>query len=259
MGRNLVYYTVGYNPTYIQLLVMSIQSLRVFEPYIDILLICDLSFIGECARLLSCYNVKICPCEDSKSKYEASMHKLNIFDFISGYEKVIFIDADMLVNCSIKMLFSEMKNPEKLYVYTEVPEYSFHERIEWSLKNYTEEQLSFFKKHNIHIFNAGCFLFFANDSMKQHFANIRNMIANYTGESFYEQSFMNVYFNTRDLTDRSILTDDIYIFGCGRIDPKKEYKNALIHYAGDFMQNRLENMDFFLHTYILKTRRVFPF
>jgi hypothetical protein len=50
--------------------------------------------------------------------------------------------------------------------------------------------------------------FLNNETMKQHFDNILDMVENYEGEYYYEQSFMNKYFNLKNLTDLTVINNE---------------------------------------------------
>ena len=66
--------------------------------------------------------------------------------------------------------------------------------------------------------------------MKTHFENIINIISNFTGHYYYEQSFMNVYFNLNNLTDRNVISKHNYKLG----EKENElYEGKLIHFYGE--------------------------
>ena len=158
------------------------------------------------------------------------MNKLKIFEFsrIGEYGSVLFIDADIVVHVNVRTLFDRIVEKGLLYVYTESTDQACHQDIYWSLNGYSSDELTFFKENSIHVFNAGCFMFRVDEEMSQHFANIRKMIDAYTGAFFYEQSFMNVYFNTINKTERSVLTAATYV-----LFPKNiAYPGRLVHFCG---------------------------
>ena len=86
MDKCLVYYTIGYNIEFLDILELSIKTLRLFEPTIDVLILCDKSMESECMKRLGT-NIFIKTFDDSKKPQKASMHKLNVFDyeFINNY------------------------------------------------------------------------------------------------------------------------------------------------------------------------------
>jgi hypothetical protein len=228
MSKTLAYFTFGFNSSYIDILKLAIKSLKYFHPEIDILIICDEKFIPLCSSTFP--GIRIEKCTNSTSPEMASTHKLNIFDYdLSGYDKIMYIDSDMLLHGKIDSILDNITNPDLLYVYAESDDFNNHKTLWWSLNNYTPEQLEFFKTNNILVFNAGLFIFLNSDFMKTHFSNIRLFINSYRGPFFYEQSFMNVYFNLKNKTNTSVINTTNYA-----MMPKDNinYSNKIIHFAG---------------------------
>lgn len=226
----LVYYTIGYNIQYLDILELSIHTLRMFQPSIDVLVLCDASMEAECRRRIP--HIYIKTFENSKTPQASSMQKLKVFEWdgIYKYKKVLFIDSDIIIHRELNNIFNGIINEERLYVYTENIDLNNHNNIWWSLQKYTPEILEFFKYHNIFPFNAGCFGFVVNNIMKHHFDNVNTMIQNHVGDYFYEQSFMNVYFNTKNITDRSVLTNGTYEMF---VKPNNNYNGKIVHFCGD--------------------------
>jgi hypothetical protein len=147
----------------------------------------------------------------------------------------MFIDSDILALKDLNTYFKELneyENIDILHVYKEKDDLSEHLSKFWSMHKYTEEDMAFFSKNQVYPFNAGCFAFKVNNNMKQHFTNIIQMI-NVSLEKgdlfFYEQAFMNVYFNTRNLVDYKIINKDNYVMFP---DVNRLYPNTLIHFCG---------------------------
>jgi lipopolysaccharide biosynthesis glycosyltransferase len=227
--KDLVYYTVGYSPSYVDITELSIRTLRMFGWSGDIVILCDDSLREACGRI---DNVKIVSGPDSKTPHEASMRKLAIFDVpgIEAYDRILFLDSDIIVHVDVSTLFTRVANPELLYVSTESTDQDCHRHLFFSLENYTEHQLQYFKEHSVYVFNAGTFAFVRGNTMKQHFAAVRRMIAGHIGNFFYEQSFLNVYFNTRNITDRSLFSSDRYVFHHGDM---LNHVGKIIHFCGN--------------------------
>lgn len=251
--KTLVYYTIGFSRGYIDMLELSIQSLR--KVYTgDIGVICDESMIDECQQRMP--DIMVWSVPDSSSGVIASMNKLRIYDFVqvNDYDKVLYLDTDILVVKSIDSYFENINVEGTLYVYTENSNQENHKHLWWSLQNYTEEECAFFRRENILPFNAGTFGFVSTEDMRQHFENVRDMIRTHTGPYFYEQSFLNTYFNRRNNTLRHVFTSDNYIF-CPH--PCNNYENAILLHFADASQSasrKCERMQTYLNLRKFPTR-----
>ena len=71
--------------------------------------------------------------------------------------------------------------------------------------------------------------------MKIHFTAIKSIIKSHTSEFFYEQSFMNYYFNLINFTDRSVFTSDNYI-----LFPKNDTEYKINFFKKSIDQQALE-------------------
>jgi len=235
---NLVYYTVGYDVKYIDMLELSIISLRKYNPTIHVLIIADKMMEDECKKRFS--SIQVVTCDDSISAMNSSMKKLQIFKYdISKYSKILFIDSDILIGIDLNTIFNRIKTGS-LYACAEhkTDLIFYHQQKYHSLLDYTEEQLTFLKDNNIHVFNAGLFGILNTPVMKDHFDNVLDLIKKHTGSSnyYYEQSFMNVYFNLRKLTDLTVINDSNYILNFDSASVKNyhaslKYKNKIIHFS----------------------------
>lgn len=249
-SKNLVYYTLGYNSKFIDLINLSIKTLRNRNLNIDVCVLCDQSMLRVCKNVLP-ENVYCICYPDSSTPQEASMRKLRIFEILTSrtYEKVLFIDSDTIVDANLDSIFSNIVSPDLLYVQTEKQDQESHREIFWSLKNYDSSTLNYFKENSILPFNAGCFGFINSNTMKQRFNDVLTLIKVHTGEYFYEQSFMNVYFNTQNITDRNVLNTNVY-----QLFPQKntEYKGKIIHFTGGPGEPvaKLMNMNEYVNKYI---------
>ena len=233
--KYLAYFTVGYNRVYIDVLNIAIKSLVYFTPNVDILVICDNSMELECKNKLP-QNVIIITVPDSTQAAYASINKLKIFNVypeVMKYHSVFFIDSDIITHTDIIPYFEKVIKTDTLYVYTEDTDPLANLQCWFSFNNYTQTDIERLRTQNIHPFNAGCFGFCPNDIMKQHFDVILEFIKNYKGSlHIYEQSFMNVYFNKINNTDRTLLTKNTYIMFPYRDYPIQSHEGKLIHFTG---------------------------
>jgi hypothetical protein len=227
---DLVYYTVGCSSAYIDVLALSLKSLRTSGYTGDVAVLCDESFLSRCKAVMG-DTVLYKTFPDSRTPEQASMNKLRIFELpdIENYERVLFLDSDILVHMDTSTLFQRITDPGILYVYTETRNQEDHRNLMWGLQDYTPTELHAFQNHGVHVFNAGCFAFARDDTMKDHFLAIQYRVMQHTGSFFYEQSFMNVYFNTNGQTDRSLLTDANYVLSP---QPGVSYPGHLVHFTG---------------------------
>ena len=250
---NLVYFTVGFNPEYINLLYLAVKSLRKRNS-VDVMVICDESFVEKCSESLKEFsNINVVSCENSTDAPNSSMKKLQIFKYdLSKYSKILFIDSDILIGRTLDYFFDGITE-NKLYVGEDkkFPGLNPHLMKYHSLLTYTYDDLVFFSKNNIKVFNCGFFGFLNNSVMKEHFDNILEMVRTHNGEFYYEQSFMNVYFNLRNLADTKIINKSNYTLGFLReeyiilnmLNYRYRHKNKVVHFAYfPGSQNKLHKM-----------------
>lgn len=236
---NLVYYTLGFDIKYLNLLHLSITSLRKYNTKIDVLVICDELIIDKCVeRMKEFSNIKIVPCTDSVSAMDSSMKKLRIFDYdILKYKKILFIDSDILVDIDLKKILDNIKDNTKLYAFAEYKNIGFHNTKYHSLLNYTFEDYAFFEANQIYPFNCGLFGFLNSYTMRKHFSTILSIIDKYEGEYWYEQSFMNVYFNKLNLVDTKVINDSNCLMNLditkisARPWEKSHYRSKIFHFC----------------------------
>ena len=234
----LVYYTVGFNPKYIDMLYLSIVSLRKYNTQ-DILIICDEALVETCIeKVKNIKRVTVVACKDSINAMDSSMKKLLIFDYdISKYKKILFVDSDILVDVRLHTVLPNVVDDGIIYAFPETRNFMFHLEKYHSLMDYTVETFKFLVDNKIYPFNCGLFAFLNTPKMKEHFQNIRDMIDNYQGSNYhYEQSFMNVYFNTRKLANTLVFTEKNCIMNIDieKVKPKYSWLNADAHYRNKF-------------------------
>lgn len=240
MNKKLVYTTIGYTENYIPCIEILLKSLSHYSTTkdFDILIICDYKLYEQIKNLIKYKgipndNIKIMILRNSNHLMQASINKLNIFEYqnVSKYEKVLYIDVDIIVTLDISQLFEENKEIESGYLYAciEQMDLNSHKNMFWSMGNYTKKELAFFEDNKIYPFNAGCFLFIPDQAMKIHFAKVLHLIYSCKQPFFFEQSFMNVYFNTNNLVKYNIIQSSNYVMFP---DLSKAYSNTIIHFCG---------------------------
>jgi hypothetical protein len=150
---------------------------------------------------------------------------LEIFNYehLSNYDNILYLDSDIIIVNNISDLFDKELDPNLLYVKKEDGN---HNNLMHSLCLYTDEQLLDLKNNNINVFSCGHFMFKNSLIMKNNFNSILNFIKFYTGPFFYEQSFMNHYFNLKKKTNTEFLDSYIEFFKSNSINYSECIKNV---------------------------------
>ena len=108
---NLVYYTVGGHSNNVEMLKYSIESLKLFGKYKDdILIISDDICINKVKEYFP--DCKILHINNQSIGCEASINKLRVYNYenIKNYNKIIFLDSDILVQNNIYEIFDNIKD-----------------------------------------------------------------------------------------------------------------------------------------------------
>lgn len=255
---NIVYTVIGYSENYAKCVEFFIKAIIIYtpRPLFDIFILCDEKLIDQIKNIirdalvtytpLQTNNIgehlKFAPLPHTPSPMRASMQKLRLFDIenVFDYKYALFVDLDIMCLTNLNKIFTAYNDylsryPEqnnKLQACPERESIEDHNEIFWSMNNYTKENLAFFSKHNILPFNAGCFLFPLSPAFKNYFREIRQMIIDTRSEGklyFYEQAYMNVYFNTRNLVSYDIINRENYVM-FPEIDI--HYTDKIVHFCG---------------------------
>lgn len=248
--KNLIYYC-AFGPDYISLLEMSLKSISSVAPF-DVLIITD-SHTKKMICSLACisqHNILFHEVESPIDGVEASMKKLEIFDFknINEYKKILFLDVDIICVGEISKLFLE--EPDNFFHVKRSPilNANFSQMvgvyksctITHSLAFFSAADLKLLKTNDLEIFNAGQFFFYNTLSMQTHFGNIRWLVNVWPSVYFFEQSFMNHYFVYGELVKYDLLDEIVSIttvkptVSCAKDLYEKQHSDGttLIHFAG---------------------------
>jgi hypothetical protein len=204
--KNLIYFTAFGNNEYIALLKLLLKGLK-NQPYrnFDILFITDASTKRTINKIadLKHFNVDFHVIKPITDPVRASMQKLKIHEYkkIKQYKKILFLDMDILVLGNLSKIFDEEIRPNKLYSGIQKFEMSMHNTAFHCINEYTSEYLDFFSKRGIFPFNAGQFMFLNTPTMIKHFKHIDKFAHKWKGPFFFEQSFLNTYFNVLCMSD----------------------------------------------------------
>jgi hypothetical protein len=233
MSKTLIYSCISYNEGYIDCLDIFSKSLEFYHKNIDFLLLCDKSFIEKCDNILKKYeiNYKIFGIENPKVIDDAFKMKLKIFQAnLNGYENLMFIDIDCVINGDILTFLNKKIKDDMIYVYYENEQRGHNIRY-WSLPDfYTLKERYQMLKENKKPFNSGLFLIKNSLIMKYHFNNVLELMKNWKKDYFTEQSFINCYFNRLLKTDGNIFTKDNYKLFANNIEKQEQ---LILHYTGN--------------------------
>jgi lipopolysaccharide biosynthesis glycosyltransferase len=235
MHKNLVYFILTYKTEYIPLFSMLLESICKYscdKPNFDILIITHdvlVPMINEIKNLKKFrHDFMILP--EPPDLYSALMLKANIFDYpkINNYNKVLFIDVDIIVQNDINRLFDEFK-PKDGVMYAVHEQNGTHFHKFWSLMKYTNEDIKKFMERGIISFNVGTMMFAVTPKMKEHHTQLRKLMKNSRLIHFYEQGFYNHYFNKALASDTDYLQNKVVIFPIsGTYYPHPTF----VHFAG---------------------------
>lgn len=227
----LIYLTVGYHPYFSRLTEFCIRTIRENNDMnrIDICVMCDEPYRKHVEDIQDVTFFETAP---NPKPDIASMRKLEVFDIpnIMNYKKVLFLDSDIVV-CGdlISTVFSNPLEDGILYTLEETFKEP-HRSAFFSNFTYTEQDILRLNADGKRGFNCGQFVFAPTETMKQHFHNIRDMVRTHKGSYYYEQSFMNVYFNLNGCSDGTLLARFAKIYpNRDTFDPTK----VIVHFNSD--------------------------
>lgn len=261
--KDLIYFVVGGDDEYVQLLEYCINTIRCYpeNDKFDILVMCDEKYVKN-VQHLPVTHIHITP--NNQNKVYASMRKVEIFEFkdIDKYDKILFLDCDIVIIGSLVSIMNRIIDTEKLYALCD-------EICDWNSvyfsradKPYTSDDIQYFKQHNMKPFNAGQFAFCNSPKMKEHFQNIKYEIEKYYDANihFYEQGFMNEYFSTRravcyDFVDNNEFSKICSISCIQHILDKDYTQFRCINHFANFEFPYFQKLEFMkeCHSYTIKT------
>jgi lipopolysaccharide biosynthesis glycosyltransferase len=241
-NRNLVYFTVNSDESYLKMLRICLSSLISHASTlhnVDFVVIMD-SFWEYIALRdefpeISLYLRQVKRPSDG---IEASMNKLRIFElypFATEYQKILFLDCDIVFNQDIQKIFALNIEDSKIYsvIHSNCHETAINTKHH-NLTKFNSEMVNGLKCNGVSAFNTGQFLMLASDKMKRHFQNVNIIRDIWQGEFFFEQSFINTYFNCSFASDTQLLSEffTIYYIGDNHMPALELDKTKNVHYAG---------------------------
>jgi hypothetical protein len=174
---NLVYMCVFHNESYIKLLKLLITSIQVkamIDPRTtDILIVTSAEFRPLIEKALSEYDLPLhyyIPPRELHTLFDAGCARLHIFEYehIEKYNKILYLDTDILINSDMNRLFALPTENDKIYALEEG--YFGHP--------YWGSQFFDFTKQNpsAPAFTSGILYFHRTDGMKTLFQDILHHI-----------------------------------------------------------------------------------
>jgi predicted O-methyltransferase YrrM len=175
--KNLLYFCVFHNRDYLKLASILLGSLRFFSnnlKNIDILVFTSLNFKEDFLNLSDIFGLNLnFKFFEFNTTSESAMARVYIYDYenINVYDKILYIDTDIIIQNDLNILFNQDIESEKVYALAEGTVY--HEiRGGWFFTHLTCEQ-----KHKIVGINSGILLWKNCEKIKEIFNNIINHIA----------------------------------------------------------------------------------
>ena len=227
-NTNLIYSCVFFNEKYIELIELLLKSYKLFgneTTNIDYLIICNPNFKNKIQKIFDelKINGKIW-CLDLTTKFEAGYSRLNIFDYpkINLYNKILYLDCDILVTNSINNMFN-IEIEDKIYAIQEDCHRYFH------CEMFNDEEYELLDKESA--FSSGILLFKNNPIIKELFSKILLHINNHINNNYripdcLDQPFIvyhaiknNLYNNKR-------------LFGIVINNPNKFNNETISHFPG---------------------------
>ncbi len=232
--KYLAYYTIGGSPEYANVLNFSIKTLYSHcenKDLFDVMVMCDRSYVDNVRQKPGFAIQHFHITDDNKTPVDASMRKVEIFDFpfLDRYDKILYLDCDITVGEPLSHLMNKVTRNDAVYV---IPEgmYSWdHNRYFYCPQDklHDSKQLAEYAEKKIYAFNAGQFAFRPSDTTKQLFDKVVTAKRDYDPRlHFYEQGFMNYYFNLEQAVDYSIGPFVTFVK-----DPRSTPLNAINHFA----------------------------
>jgi lipopolysaccharide biosynthesis glycosyltransferase len=246
--KNLIFFTLNYNIDYIHLFLYCLRSIlnKDNSDAFDLLVMCPPAyeklindFITAQRIDLKGFNLMFHHVDEAKDGIEASMNKLKIYQFqdIKQYGKVLFLDVDIIAKEPVSELFNLELDPNKLYSAIHSASDHLHSTKFHKLVDYDLAKMNEFRDKEIYAFNAGQYLFVNSARMMNHMYNVDWLSRAWPGEYFFEQAFLNHYFNWFCISDVHLLDSyvkfvAVHLWDKADLASKYKLSYSIIHFAG---------------------------
>jgi lipopolysaccharide biosynthesis glycosyltransferase len=234
MSKNLVYYSVGCNDSYADLLKLSILKLDKYNTNQDVLIITDKEFYDRNFKDYDRTNLLFYIVKNDVAD-DVAINRLKIFYAdISSYETIMYMDADVWANLNLDQIFKSCID-DKLYAVVEDYSFKNHLRFPFSLGLYCEKDIDYFEKNKIHTFNSGLMMFNNTQKMKYYFDDVLNLRLSYPNNQFGDQPYINHYFNRHNLVDTNIIVPfkNFYYIVDENFNDEINLNGKFCHFIGD--------------------------
>ena len=185
----LIYFTLGFNENYIDLLNICIDSLYKNEYDGDILIITD--FKDKILEKIKFKKEPFFLNSDDSNLFKSSANKFKIykFDKIKEYEKILFCDCDVIFLKNPNVLFDKINED---HVYMTIEHHTMNHEL-WGGNLLNDDEKDEINKTNVSGMNAGIFGFKSN--MVHIFKEIEEYMCLNMDKSniCLEQPFLNVF------------------------------------------------------------------
>lgn len=214
--KSLIYFTIGHNQEYIHILKFCHYSMLLNSPNIaskvDLLIMCDESYELIIRTLIPYARIFIT--DKNENTMQVAMRKLEIFSYpeINEYDNILYLDCDIVITKDISRILNKQIEDDKIYIKKENFIEDPFNKLFFGLKKYSPEDINNFILNNNVPINSGLILFKNTEKMKDHFKNILNISKNWKNEYYYDQSFINHYFQYNKKYDHELLDKDISFY-----------------------------------------------
>ena len=241
-NKHLIYFTLGFNEEFVKMVKCCIRSIIVNASVInfDILILHDPKVdVSQFHQLFPEISFHFLELPEARDGVEASMNKLKIFSFdqIWKYSKVLFLDADIIFGkIDLKDVFEMRLKYDTFYsTIHESCHIATHQTFFHTIRQYTKDEMEKFKENNLKPFNAGQFMFRVSSLMQEHFENVLHLVSIWKKNYFFEQAFLNYYFNSNLASDTETMRKyfSIYYIGKNHMNELTLDKSKIVHYAGN--------------------------
>lgn len=233
--KNLIFICVFYNPDYIKLLFLLLESIHLYGKLnddTDILIYTNTEF----AEI-----IKQCPWLNNKLKFhindtydtilKACCSRLSLFNIpiVQDYARILYLDTDILVKSDINPVFNVA---QKDLIYA-MEEGNIDWEAGWGWQLFRQEN-NLDKYDDKTAFNSGILLFNNCQTIRNLFNDIKQHMINDPNYYFYDQPFIVYNTMTQNLHDNKALKEYVLLndvnwnFNCWHAFSDK----TLIHFIG---------------------------